>query len=94
MNYGLNYSKNNIRSSYVLCNNVKQQNINDINYEYMYVLKYPMEKAHEEAEACYIKNLSMNYLDYSLDVNIIGIDQNNKYYNFKTSGNKKELVIA
>ena len=79
---------------YVLCSNVKQQNINDINYEYMYVLKYPMEKAPEDAEACYIKNLSMNYLDYSLDVNIIGIDQNNKYYNFKTSGNKKELVIA
>ena len=79
---------------YVLCNNVKRQNLNDINYEYMYVLKYPMEKAPEEAEACYIKNLSMNYLDYSLDVNIIGIDDNNKYYNFKTSGNKKELVIA
>jgi putative ABC transport system permease protein len=53
-----------------------------------------MEEAPKDAEACYMKNLSMKYLDYSLDVNIIGIDEDNKYYNFKTSGNKKELVIA
>ena len=79
---------------YVLCNNVKRENLEDINYEYMYVLKYPMEEAPKDSEACFIKNLSMNYLDYSLDVNIIGIDDDNKYYNFKTSGNKKELVIA
>ena len=79
---------------YVLCNNVKKDNIEDINYEYMYVLKYPMEEAPKDAEVCYMKNLSMKYLDYSLDVNIIGIDEDNKYYNFKTSGNKKELVIA
>ena len=79
---------------FVLCNNVKQDNMEDINYEYMYVLKYPMEEAPKDAEACYIKNLTMNYLDYSLDVNIIGIDDDNKYYDFKTSGNKKELVIA
>jgi len=79
---------------YVLCNNVKRENLEDINYEYMYVLKYPMEEAPKDSEACFIKNLSMNYLDYSLDVNIIGIDDDNKYYNFKTSGNKKDLVIA
>ncbi len=79
---------------FVLCNNVKKNNLRDINYEYMYVLKYPMEKAPEDSEACYIKNLSMNYLDYSLDVNIIGIDEDNKYFDFKTSGNQKELVIA
>ncbi|MCR5119161.1 MAG: ABC transporter permease [Lachnospiraceae bacterium] len=79
---------------YVLCNNVKKENIEDINYEYMYVLKYPMEEAPKDAEVCYMKNLSMKYLDYSLDVNTIGIDNDNKYFNFETSGNKKELVIA
>ena len=79
---------------FVLCNNVKKDNIADINYEYMYVLKYPMEVTPKDAEGCFMKNLSMNYLDYSLDVNLIGIDDDNRYYNFKTSGNKKELVIA
>ncbi len=79
---------------FVLCSNVKKNNLSDINYEYMYVLKYPTEKVPENAEACYIKNLSVSYLGYSLDVNIIGIDNDNKYFNFKTSGNPKELVIA
>ena len=36
----------------------------------------------------------MNYLGYSLDVNVIGIDDDNKYFDFRTSGNQKELVIA
>lgn len=36
----------------------------------------------------------MNYLDYSLDINIIGIDDDNSYYPFQTSGNKRELVLA
>ena len=78
----------------VVNHSFNHSNLEDINYEYMYVLKYPMEEAPKNSEACFIKNLTMNYLDYSLDVNIIGIDDDNKYYNFKTSGNKKELVIA
>lgn len=79
---------------YVLCNNVKKENLDDINYEYMYIYKYPTEEVPEGGEACFAKNLSMNYLDYSLDVNVIGIDKDNPYYNFKTSGNKKDIVIA
>jgi len=79
---------------YVLCNNVKTENLADINYEYMYLLKYPTEQVPEGAEPCLVKNLSVNYLDYSLDVNVIGIDQDNPYYPFRTSGNKKDLVIA
>ena len=79
---------------YVLCDHVRKQNKEDINYEYMYILKYPTEIVPKEAEGCYIKNLSMNYLDYSLDINIIGIDDDNSYYPFQTSGNKRELVIA
>ena len=78
----------------VLCNNVKTENLTDINYEYMYLLKYPTEQVPEGAEPCLVKNLSVNYLDYSLDVNVIGIDQDNPYYPFRTSGNKKDLVIA
>ena len=79
---------------YVLCRNVKTENLADINYEYMYLLKYPTEQVPDGAEPCLVKNLSVNYLGYSLDVNIIGIDRDNPYYPFHTSGNKKDLVIA
>ncbi len=79
---------------YILCSNVKKENLEDINYEYMYVLKYPMAEVPKDAEACMVKNLSVNYLDYSLDVNVIGIKEGSKHYPYKTSGNQKDLVIA
>lgn len=79
---------------YVLCNNVKEQNLRDINYENMYILKYPMKDVPKDTEACFIKNLSVDYLDYSLDVSLIGIDDDNQYYPYKTSGNQKDVVIA
>jgi len=79
---------------FVLCNNVKKNNINDINYENMYLLKYPVEKVPEDSESFFIKNLSVNYLDYSLDVNIIGIGENSSFYPFETKKNKKDIVIA
>ena len=78
----------------MLCNNVKEQNLRDINYENMYILKYPMKDVPKDTEACFIKNLSVDYLDYSLDVSLIGIDDDNQYYPYKTSGNQKDVVIA
>lgn len=79
---------------YVLCNNVKVENIEDISYEYMYILKYPPKTVPEGGEACFAKELSVNYLDYNLNINVLGIDGDNPYFDFKTSGNKKDIVIA
>lgn len=79
---------------YVLCNNVRKENIEDINYEYMYIVKFPTEEVPEGGEACYVKNLSVTYLDYSLDVNVIGIEDDSEHYPFVTSGNQRDLVIA
>lgn len=79
---------------YVLCDHVRIDNQKDINYEYMYVLKYPVKTLPKDATGCYIKNLSMNYLDYSLDINLIGIEDDNPFYPFRTANNKNELVIA
>lgn len=79
---------------YVLCDHVRIDNQKDISYEYMYVLKYPVETLPKDATGCYIKNLSMNYLDYSLDINLIGIEDDNPFYPFRTANNKNELVIA
>jgi len=79
---------------YVLCNNVRKENIEDINYEYMYIVKFPTEEIPEGGEACYVKNLSVTYLDYSLDVNVIGIEDDSEHYPFVTSGNQRDLVIA
>ncbi len=65
---------------YVLCNNIKIENTEDTKFGYMYNLKYPEEIIPENAEACYMENLSKTNMGYTLDVNIIGVDDNNKYY--------------
>ena len=58
----------------------------------MYNLKYPEEIATENAESCYIENLSKTSLGYTLDVNIIGIDNNNRYYSPKPIEGRNNIV--
>lgn len=65
---------------YVLCKHVEEQNIADTKYEYMYLMKYPTSQVPEGAEACYMEQLKKEYLDYSLDVSVVGIDADNPYY--------------
>ncbi len=79
---------------YVLCNNIKVENTEDTKYSYMYTLKYPEETAPENAEACYTEALSITDMGYTLDVNIIGIDGDNKYYPAKPQKGKNSIVAA
>lgn len=79
---------------YVLCQNIVTENSEDTKFEYMYYLKYPEEVAPQNAEACYIESLSKTHLDYTLDVSIIGIDDDNKYYPAKPKEGKNSIIVA
>ncbi|MBQ8781941.1 MAG: FtsX-like permease family protein [Oscillospiraceae bacterium] len=79
---------------YVLCNNIKVENTEDTKYNYMYTLKYPEETAPENAEACYTEALSKTNMGYTLDVNIIGIDSDNKYYSAKPAKGRSSIIAA
>ncbi|MDE6595388.1 MAG: ABC transporter permease [Oscillospiraceae bacterium] len=79
---------------YVMCNNYKNDSMADTKFEYMYTLKYPEETVPENAEACYMESLSKTDRGYTLDVNIIGIDSGNKYYNAKPEKGKNKVVIG
>ncbi len=79
---------------YVLCQNIKTENSEDTKYNYMYTLKYPEETAPENAEACYMEALSITDMGCTLDVNIIGIDGDNKYYSAKPQKGKNSIVAA
>ena len=79
---------------YVLCQNIKTENAEDTKYSYMYTLKYPEETAPANAEACYTEALSITDMGHTLDVNIIGIDGNNKYYPAKPQKGKNSIVAA
>ncbi|MBP1548906.1 MAG: FtsX-like permease family protein [Oscillospiraceae bacterium] len=79
---------------YVLCQNIKAENAQDTKFAYMYNLKYPEKTAHENAEACYMEALPITDMGHTLDVNIIGIDGDNKYYPAKPQKGKNSIVAA
>ncbi|MBQ8613301.1 MAG: FtsX-like permease family protein [Ruminiclostridium sp.] len=79
---------------YVLCQNIKTENAADTKFTYMYNLKYPEETPPGNAEACYMEALSITDMGYTLDVNIIGIDSDNKYYSAKPQKGKNSIVAA
>ena len=79
---------------YVLCQNIKTENAADTKFTYMYNLKYPEETAPENAEACYMEALSITDMGCTLDVNIIGIYSDNRYYSAKPQKGKNSIVAA
>lgn len=79
---------------FALCGNVKTDSMDSTKFEYMYTLKYPEKTAPEGAEACYTESLSKTYLDYTLDISIIGIDNDNKYFDAKPSKGKSSLILG
>lgn len=79
---------------YYLCENVRKDTIRDTKYEYMYTLKYPETEVPEGGEACFAKSLSKEQLGYNLDVTIMGIDSDNKYYNVKTHEGKSLITAS
>ncbi|MBQ3035755.1 MAG: ABC transporter permease [Lachnospiraceae bacterium] len=79
---------------YVLCENVRIESVEDTKFEYMYSLKYPEEEVPEDAEACYMESLSKTNLGYTLDVSVIGIDNDNKYYDAEPVKGKSNAIVS
>ena len=79
---------------FVMCNNIKTDTIRDTTYEYMYTLKYPPEEVPEGAEACYAESLTKSAFGYTLDVSVIGIDNDNKYYGITPEKGKSKITVS
>ncbi len=79
---------------FVLCENVGIDTKNTTKFEYMYSLKYPEKTVPEGAEACYSEALSKTSLGYTLDISIIGIDNDNKYFDAHPESGKSRLVLG
>ena len=80
-------------NTYVLCSSVKDKNTEDTKYEYMYLYKFPDEKAPEGGEATFVKNLSIDCLGYTLDVSVIGIDGESRFFDAHPEAGKSKCVI-
>lgn len=79
---------------YVLCRNVQKDSKNSTRFNYMYSLKYPEKEVPEGGEACYVESLSRTEMGYTLNISVIGIDKNNKYYDTEPVRGKSNLIIS
>ena len=81
-------------NTYVLCSNVRDDNVRDTKYEYMYLLKYPMktDDIPKEAESTYLKSLSIDCEGYNQDVSVIGIDGSSRYFDADPEKGKNKAV--
>lgn len=71
-----------------------EQNKNDVTYSYMYTMKYPMDTVPNNSEPCYVETLKKEIDGYNLDVTLMGIDENNPYFNFDVTSKKNFVTIG
>lgn len=79
---------------YTLCENVQKDSTASTKFEYMYTLKYPPREVPQDGEACYIETLSKTSMGYTLDISVIGIDDDNKYYDVDAAKGKSNIIIG
>ena len=77
----------------VMCQAVKENTIADTDFEYMYLYKYPEEKVPDGGESAFVKTLSTDCTGYTLDVTVIGLNKNSKYFDARPEAGKNKAVV-
>ena len=78
---------------FVLCNAIKTDNVADTDYQYMYLYKYPEDEVPDGGEGAYVETLSTDCMGYTLDVTVIGLGENSKYFDARPEKGKNRAVI-
>ena len=79
---------------YVLCRNMGEKPVEDTLYRYMYTYKYPSEEVPEGGEAVFVTSLQKEAFGYTLDITVMGIDDDNPYIDVDTAKGRDSVVIS
>lgn len=79
---------------YTACTYINVHNKKDTTYGYMYLYKYPSKEVPKGGKACYMESLKKKIFGYDIDVNLLGIDKHNKYFNFTVNKGKNKVAIS
>jgi len=79
---------------YILCTNIAVDYADDTKYEYMYSLKYPEKEVPKGAEAAFAYTCKKETMGYNFDVTILGIDDDNPYFDVHPSDSKTDVYIS
>ena len=79
---------------YVLCKGIGERSSSDTRYEYMYTYKYPSKEVPAGGEACFVRSLKKEQFGYTLDVTVMGIDDDNPYIPARPVKGKNKIVAS
>ena len=81
--------------TYVCIDDLAGKYDREIPYEYCYYLKYPdLDHVPDKAEICYAKNLNYTYLDYTLQVTVLGIEKHSTYFPYRVSEDRNRITVG
>lgn len=79
---------------YVLCKNYSTASNHETKYDYMYSYKYPTKDVPEGGTACYMESLKRMAYGYNIELGILGLTEENPYFDVPVSTKKNEIVIS
>lgn len=79
---------------YALCKHISEENKRDTRFEYMYTYKYPEQQVPVGGEAAFLKTFKKEIYSYNIDISLLGIDNNNPYFEAEVQAGKNKVVIS
>lgn len=79
---------------YALSINIIDQNQKDTRFQYMYTYKYPSKEIPKEVEIAYIENLKSEIYGYKQNVSLLGVYNDNHYFDYNIKPGKNKVVIS
>ncbi len=79
---------------YVLCENFRKASVEETTYAYLYSYKYPTAEVPEGGTEGYVESLKKEAFGYRMEVSILGLTEDNKYFDVNPPAKKNELVIS
>lgn len=79
---------------YVYCRAVQDDYVADTKFEYMYTYKYPGEEVLDGGYEAYAKTLKKEIYGYNFDVTVLGIKENNPFFDVTLSDSADKVTIS
>ena len=79
---------------WVMCSHVKEDNVTDTRFAYMYTYKYPEQNVPEGGEPACAVTLSRESFGYEFDITLLGIDDDTPYFDLTLSKSRENVMIS
>ena len=77
-----------------MCSHISTANKEDTRFSYLYTYKYPEETVPDGGYEAFAKTVKKDNLGYNLDVTILGITEENPFFDVELTDSKSEVVVS